>query len=62
MAVLDPPSNVPLLSVNVTVELSVVITLPKASSTFTVTDGMMAEPTVAFVGSWPKTICRPPQC
>ncbi len=55
VAVLEPPSNVPLLSVRVTVEVSVLTRLLYASSTFTVTAGLMAAPAVASVGCWPRT-------
>ena len=54
VAVVEPPSNVPLPSVKVTVELSVVITLLNWSSTFTVTAGLIATPAVALVGCCPK--------
>src|SRR5437868_1025735 len=52
---LDPPSNVPLLNVSVTVDVSVVTILPNVSSMFTVTAGLSATPAVAFVGCCPNT-------
>ena len=55
VAVVEPVENLPLLRVKVTVELFVVTTFPKASSTSTVTPGLMATPAVALVGCWPKT-------
>ena len=53
---LEPPAKVPLLSVKVTVELSLPTTLPNASSTLTVTAGVMVAPAAVFVGCCPKTI------
>src|SRR5438552_2569555 len=41
-AVVAPPKNVPPLSVTVTVEVSLVATLPKPSCKATVTDGLIA--------------------
>src|SRR5262249_25796038 len=52
-AVFDPPSKLPLLSVSVTGELSVVTTLPNASSTSTVTAGLTDTPAVVFIGCCP---------
>ena len=46
VTVLEPPSNVPLLSVRVTVEVSVVTTLSYTSSTLTVTAGLIGVPAV----------------
>ena len=49
--VIAPPVNVaPVLSANVTVELLLVMTFPKGSSTVTVTAGLMATPTVLADG------------
>ena len=50
VAVLAPVEKTPDEMVTVTAEVLVVATLPKASSTATVTAGLMATPAVALVG------------
>ena len=52
LAVVPPPAKVPPLNVSVTVDVSAVTVLPKASSTATATAGLMAAPAVASLGAW----------
>ena len=51
-----PPGLVPMARLTV-VALSLVSTLPLASSTATVTAGLMAEPAAALVGPWTNASC-----
>ena len=50
-----PPGLVPMATV--TLDVSVVTTLPRLSSTFTVTAGLMVAPAVVLLGCTPKTSC-----